>query len=252
MMMQKSGGESHQDFTNAYPTLGSKVRQRINDLPWKISELRDSIFPSEFARFHEIVRPYTMVGYGRLRGLYKAVTYAVKRNIKGDVVECGAARGGSAALMGLTLKQLQSYKVLHVFDTFAGLPPPTKDDPDFDIAKEYAGTCKGELEEVQNLFAKLEILPQTEFTKGLFQDTLPKCEVGAISVLHLDGDWYESVNTCLEYLYDRVSPGGVIQIDDYGHWAGARKAVNEFIRRRSIKTTLRYLDYTGRQFIKPL
>lgn len=68
---------------------------------------------------------------------------------------------------------------------------------------------------------------------------------------HLDCDWYESVKVCLDHLYDRVSPGGLIQIDDYGHWKGARKAVNEFFLRRSIEVRLRRLDYSGRQMIKP-
>jgi (2Fe-2S) ferredoxin len=87
--------------------------------------------------------------------------------------------------------------------------------------------------------------------KGLFQDTVPRCDVGPIAVLHLDGDWYESVKVCLDHLYDRVSPGGVIQIDDYGHWEGARKAVDEFMVARRLTGPLRYLDYTGRQLIKP-
>lgn len=214
--------------------------------------MRDSIIPSDFALLRQKVLPYTMVGYGRLRGLYRAVRYAVENNVRGDVVECGAARGGSSALMGLTLKQLHSDKALWVFDTFAGLPPPTLDDPDYEIAKERTGTCLGTLQEVQRLFADLEILPQSIFVKGLFRDTLPTCDVENIAVLHLDGDWYQSVKDCLEHLYDRVSPGGIIQIDDYGHWAGARKATHEFLDQRSINVGLRYLDYTGRQFTKPL
>jgi hypothetical protein len=66
----------------------------------------------------------------------------------------------------------------------------------------------------------------------------------------LDGDWYESVKMCLESLYDKVSPGGVIQFDDYGHWAGARKAVDEFMINRGIDTPLRRVDFSGRQLIK--
>src|SRR5207244_2320137 len=76
-------------------------------------------------------------------------------------------------------------------------------------------------------------------------------DVSAIVVLHLDGDWYDSVKVCLAHLYDRVSPGGIIQIDDYGHWQGARKAVDEFMAARHITVPLRYLDYTGRQLVKP-
>lgn len=250
--MQRVGINDITSEGSAYPTLASKVLRRIKDLPWKLSARRDAIIPGAFAGLHQQVLPYTMVGYGRLRGLYRAVWRVVANDIQGDVVECGAARGGSAALMGLTLKRLRSDRKLWVFDTFAGLPAPTRDDPDYEDALKHAGTCRGELEEVQRLFADFEILNQSVLVKGLFQDTLPDCAVRDIAVLHLDGDWYKSVRDCLEHLYDRVSPGGVIQIDDYGHWAGARKATHEFLERRSINVRLRYLDYTGRQFIKPL
>ena len=87
--------------------------------------------------------------------------------------------------------------------------------------------------------------------KGLFQDTLATAGVRSIAVLHLDCDWYDSVKACLDHLYDRVSPGGIIQFDDYGHWAGTRKAVDDFFRHRAIELRLRRLDYTGRQFVKP-
>jgi asparagine synthase (glutamine-hydrolysing) len=68
--------------------------------------------------------------------------------------------------------------------------------------------------------------------------------------LHVDGDWYESVKVCLESLYDKVSPGGVIQFDDYAHWAGARKAVDEFLARRGVCSKLLKLDFAGRQMVK--
>lgn len=153
--------------------------------------------------------------------------------------------------MGLALRELQDSRTLWVFDTFEGIPPPTMDDPDHEIAKLYTGAFRGDLEEVQALFQSLGILTQAKLIKGLFQDTMPRSEVGAIAVLHLDGDWYESVKVCLDHLYDRVSPGGVIQIDDYGHWEGARKAVDEFMQTREIRAPFRCLDYTGRQFVKP-
>lgn len=242
---------SNQATVSAYPTLTSKIRQRINDLPWRLAEFREQIFPEEFTRFREAVTPYTMLGYGRLRGLYRAVHHAVTNDIAGDIVECGTARGGSAALMGLTLRQLGSDRSLWVFDTFAGLPPPTEKDPDYDIARHFTGTCRGELDEVKSLFKRLGIFDRVCFVEGLFQETLPTSSISSIAVLHVDGDWYESVRSCLEALYDRVSFGGVIQIDDYGHWAGARKAVEEFFKERSIQPSLKYLDYTGRQFVKP-
>ena len=153
--------------------------------------------------------------------------------------------------MGLTLKQLGATRTLWVFDTFAGLPPPTQDDPDREMASRYTGRCRGELDEVQELFCRIGILEHSKLIKGLFQETLPASGINDIALLHLDCDWYESVKACLDQLYDRVSAGGIIQIDDYGHWAGARKAVDEFLRERGVDARLRWLDYSGRQLIKP-
>jgi predicted O-methyltransferase YrrM len=227
--------------------ISSKWRQ-WRDLPNRIA---DAILPTEFAKNYRLIRPYTSCSTARLRGLERAIKYAIDRQIPGDVVECGTALGGSAAFMGLTLNRLNSNRQLWVFDTFEGLPPPTAADPDYDRAKFWTGKCRGELSEVENLFQQCGILERSRLIKGLFQDTLPVAEVEKIAVLHVDGDWYESVKSCLEHLYDRVSPGGVIQIDDYGHWAGARKAVTEFFQHRQIDPKLHYLDYTGRQFVKP-
>ncbi len=237
---------------------GREIYQRTRDSSWLLSQAQDLILRSwdsasnsEFARLYRQIRPYTMSSNARLRGLYRGVRSVVSNQTPGDVVECGTARGGSAALMGLTLNRLGARRGLWVFDTFEGLPPPTLDDPDFETAKLYTGECRGELEEVVALFERLGILSNTSFVKGLFQETLPACEVQKIAFLHIDGDWYDSVRVCLDHLYDRVSPGGIIQIDDYGHWAGARKAVDEFLRQRSIDVPLERLDYTGRQFVKP-
>lgn len=83
------------------------------------------------------------------------------------------------------------------------------------------------------------------------QAVVPTAEVRQIALLHLDIDRYESARVCLDHLYDKVTPGGIIQVDDYGHWAGARNALHEFFDHRGIQADLKYLDYTGRQFRKP-
>jgi predicted O-methyltransferase YrrM len=236
---------------SAYPTLGSKLSRRVHDIPWRLAELRDLVFPGEFAQLYRLVHPYTMDSRARLRGLHNAVRYVVQKEIPGDVVECGVAFGGSAALLGLTLKSCGAQRKLWAFDTFEGMPAPTGADPDYDSAIQFTGAYPSKISEVMRLFEKFGIRENTEFVKGMFQDTVPQSGVETIAVLHLDGDWYESIKVCLEHLYDRVSSGGVIQIDDYGHWAGARKAVDEFLAGRVIPGGLRYLDYSGRQFIKP-
>ena len=235
-----------------------EIWKRLGNIDWITSQtqdawlrLHDSVSSQPFARLYKAVRPYTMSGNRRLRGLYMAIRHVTAHQIPGDVVECGTARGGSAALMGLALKEVGAERTLWVFDTFEGIPPPTAADPDYDIAALYTGDFRGDLDDVAALFGRLGILDRARLVKGLFQDTLPRAEVGAIAVLHLDGDWYESVKVCLETLYDRVSRGGIIQIDDYGHWEGARKAVDEFMAERRLAGPLRYIDYTGRQLIKP-
>ncbi|MGB3204786.1 MAG: TylF/MycF/NovP-related O-methyltransferase [Crinalium sp.] len=234
------------------PTFDSQIWRIILDIPWRLADARDTIFAAKFTNYYRLVRPYTICSRARLRGLYQATEYVVKHNIEGDVVECGTARGGSAALIGLTLNQFNSAKQLWVFDTFEGLPSPTDADPDYESAKYWTGKCRGELAEVEKMLKDLNISERIHLVKGLFKDTLPVTNVQKIAAIHLDGDWYESTKCCLDYLYDRISPGGVIQIDDYGRWAGARKAVDEFFKNRGISVKLRYIDYSGRQFIKPL
>ena len=212
----------------------------------------DLVSPSEFSSLYRQVRAYTMCSNARLRGLHRAVRYAVAHGIPGDVVECGSARGGSAALMGLTLRRLGARRKVWLFDTFEGLPAPTANDPDFEIADLFTGTCIGTLDEVRRLFQRLNVVEGAEFVKGLFQHTLPVAPISQIAVLHIDGDWYESVKVCLDQLYDKVVPGGVIQLDDYGYWLGARRAVDEFFERRGIQADLQRLDYSGRSLVKPL
>lgn len=222
------------------------------------SQLRDALMYvynavswDEFAQNYRRIRSYTMSGDARLRGLFNAVRSIKERGVHGDVVECGTARGGSAALLGLSLRACALQRRLWLFDTFEGIPAPTAADPDFELAVQFTGDFRGELEEVRALFARLDIARDVQFIKGRFEDTLAGSAVKEIALLHIDGDWYQSVKTCLDYFYDRVSPGGVIQIDDYGHWEGAKRAVDEFFQTRGIAPALTYLDYTGRQMIKP-
>jgi len=234
-----------------------EIAYRVRDPRWIASHglrmMRESsapLIPTEFNRLFRKVRPLTMVSYARLRGLHHALKHVASRGVAGDIVECGVARGGSAAVLGLTLQQLGIKRDLWLFDTFQGLPRPSQNDPDFEIADLYTGTCLGSVEDVRSSLAQLGVRENLHFLPGLFQDTLPHAPIGAIAVLHVDGDWYESVKVCLESFYDRVSPGGVIQFDDYAHWAGARKAVDEFFAQRGMRPILRKLDFAGRQMVK--
>ncbi len=218
----------------------------------QLMQVYDLVSPCQFSRLCRRVRGMTICSNGCLRGLYDAVKYTLEQNIPGDIVECGSAQGGSAALMGLTLKEIcEDNRLIWVFDNFEGLPAPTLEDPDYEFAKNHTGSRGGKVEQVAASFKALGLYDRTRLVKGLFDDTLAKAEVEQIAVLHLDCDWYHSVTTCLEHLYDKVAVGGVIQFDDYGFWKGARKAVDQFFDRRGISPELTRLDYHGRQMIKP-
>lgn len=147
------------------------IYERATQFPWQ-QFLTDCLNNRRFVWSWNTVRPYTMVSYSRLRSLYHAVVDVIAREIPGDVVECGTARGGSAALMALVLAELAPDRRLWSFDTFEGIPPATVDDPDYEVAKNFTGHFRGELEEVKELFQKLRIQQVARFVKGRFQDTL--------------------------------------------------------------------------------
>lgn len=207
--------------------------------------------------------PYTMVGYKRLSNAYELAKKASNDKIGGAFVECGVWKGGCSAVMAFVADKEGAGRKMWLFDSFEGLPEPTPEDGK--MAKDYASDratgglksidkCVGPLEEVKKIFFEiLEIDPKNAvIKKGWFQDTLPesKAEIGPISVLRLDGDWYESTKCCLDNLYDLVTKGGYVIIDDYGHWEGSRKAVDEFFKKKHLNPSLVNIDYTGVYFRK--
>jgi len=197
-----------------------------------------------------LVEPYTMLSPSRLKALERSIRSVVNGGIPGDVVECGAAAGGSAALLAVWLRRLKSTKTLYLFDTFEGLPSPNENDPDYDRAAMWTGKCRGELEQVESLLSRLNVLDRAVLIKGKFQETLPTFDVTPLSFVHLDGDWYDSTRVCLEHLWDRISPGGILQIDDYGAWQGCQRAVDEFLEQRGLINSLQWIDKEGRWILK--
>lgn len=209
------------------------------------------------------VLPYTMTSKERLISLIRAINYIEKHSISGDFVECGVWRGGSVMAMILALKQLniQSRK-LWLCDTFEGMTPPISDDTKFDgtPAKELLELDKNRssnvwaisgLDEVKKNVDSLKYPnDKIEYVVGPVENTLPKLDISKISLLRLDTDWYESTKVELELLFPRLVKGGILIIDDYGHWQGCRKAVDEYFDSLSRPYYLNRIDYTGRLLIK--
>ncbi|MFA7441040.1 MAG: TylF/MycF/NovP-related O-methyltransferase [Sphingomonadaceae bacterium] len=191
--------------------------------------------------------------------------------IPGDIVECGVWSGGSLALAALwDLQYSDSKRIYHAFDSFEGLPPPTEDDgavfENFNTNSrkknriatqklQKTGVCAGDsADTVRMFFHKLGIpADRSRFHVGWFQDTVPAAarEIGPLSILRIDGDWYDSTKVCLDHLYDIVSPGGYVIVDDYGCFSGCKRAVDEFMAMYNIKAQLTFVDDHCVWFRKP-
>ncbi|MDY6937252.1 MAG: TylF/MycF/NovP-related O-methyltransferase [Cyanobacteriota bacterium] len=212
----------------------------------------------EFQELLQTIRPYTMLGEARLYSLFCLVKRVCLNNIPGNIIECGVAGGGSTALMATVIKRYTKQpRWLYAFDSFEGMPTPTQEDKHNGVSADATGwgtgTCAASETNVRQLCEKLGVSDIVKTVKGYFQDTLPEMRdmVGTISLLHMDGDWYESTQAILENLYDRVVNDGLIQVDDYGYWEGCRQAVGEFEASRNLKFAIQTIDDTGVWFVKP-
>ncbi len=197
---------------------------------------KDSVFMDLF----EQVKPYTMTSVEALFALYTSVNYVLDREIPGDILECGVWRGGSALLAALIMKARNvSDRQLYLYDTFQGMPTPTEFDVDkygrtgFEMMEQYGddiGWCYASLEDVQAAFSVHNFDFEIHFVQGDVIETLERIKPEIISVLRLDTDWYESTALEFQLLYPRLSTGGVLIVDDYGCWAGSRKATDDYFR----------------------
>ena len=195
--------------------------------------------------------------------LYKAVKYVIDSKIQGDFVECGVWKGGSAMVIAHTLFEMnETNRKIHLYDTFEGMSEPTENDylvEDKSIhaiskwkkaSKKYHNDwCFSSLQEVKNnIFSTKYPKDKIVFVKGKVEDTLQKNKPSKIALLRLDTDWYESTKHELVTLFPLLVKNGVLIIDDYGHWAGSKKAVDEYFSNKQM--LLNRIDYTGRIGIK--
>lgn len=153
-------------------------------------------------------------------------------NVSGDIVECGVWRGGMVAAIA---EIAGPSKAFHLFDSFEGLPKATEIDGEAALAwqkdttsKEYYDNCSADVSFAVEAM-KLSGHNNHKIYQGWFENTLPKYSGGPISILRLDGDWYESVRDCLDALFPKVSMGGLIIVDDYYAWDGCARAVHDYL-----------------------
>src|SRR5580704_10969353 len=195
----------------------------------------------------------SMLPLARFDNLQFCIADVVAANIPGNFIETGVWRGGATIFMRAMLKALGiADRIVWVADSFEGLPEPDADK--FPIeAKTHKGAVMtnvynhfaASLDEVRSNFTAYGLLDeQVRFLKGWFKDTLPIAPIGALAIMRLDGDYYESTIDALTNLYDKLSVGGYAIIDDYGEdsWTYCRKAVDDFRGERGIEEPMIKVD----------
>jgi len=236
------------------PTLSDSIRDNnpdITDTEWEI---------------YSTVSRYTMLSTEGILANIRAVDYILRSRIAGDIVECGVWRGGSSMSMALALSHARdTSRVLWMYDTYTGMTNATVNDVDHKgdaaagllaHARQYKDpednwvVAYASLEQVTSNMASTGLpLDRIRFVKGPVEETIPRETPEAIAILRLDTDWYESTLHELIHLYPKVSPGGILIIDDYGHWQGARKAVDQYFKHAPL--FLNRIDYSARLAVKP-
>lgn len=208
------------------------------------------------------VQPYTYTSPERIVALCNATRHIVDNRVVGAFVECGVWKGGSMMAAMLTLQSLQdTSRECFLYDTYEGMTEPTEKDTSFtgksakhsydEITQQGGKMTYSSLEEVKGIIGSVGYpAGKVHYVKGKVEETIPAVAPESIALLRLDTDWYESTRHELVHLYPRLSAGGVIIIDDYGHWAGARQATDEYFRQNGIRLLLNRIDYTGRIGVK--
>jgi O-methyltransferase len=227
---------------------------------------------SQFASFADLsepqrqiimkATPFTMTSTERMAALINAVTYLTENAIPGDITECGVWRGGSMMVIALTLlAHGDRSRSLYLYDTFEGMSAPTVNDKslsgtsaDEQLKRDPRGTgvwCYAGIDDVRaNVLSTGYPEDKIHFIKGKVEDTIPSMLPPGLALLRLDTDWYESTKHELTHLYPLLHSKGILVIDDYGHWQGAKKAVDEYFRDIGEPIFLHRIDYTGRLIVK--
>lgn len=231
------------------------VRKNNYNIPYDIEK--------KFLILYEKCKKFTLTSLIRMFSLYNATNYVIKNKIPGDIVECGVWKGGSIMLSALTLlKSNDIERKIYLYDTYEGMPEPTNRDVryyDGLSAREKWKVIKdenkkwfyGPLEEVKkNLYSTGYPKENLIFIEGKVENTIPGTIPKKISILRLDTDWYESTYHELKHLFPILSENGVLILDDYGFWKGAKEATDKYIKENKIKIFLNRIDGTGRVGIK--
>ena len=211
----------------------------------------------DFEEIYNLCKSYTITSYERMKCLYDAVALVNEKNIEGDFVECGVFKGGSVMNMAYTQLNYKELRHIHLYDTFEGMTKPTNIDIAYDglmaddMLKRGSNLCICSIDTVtENINQTKYPSNYVHYHKGDVLVTLSKEVPDKISILRLDTDWYESSRRELEVLYPLLTNGGILIIDDYGHWKGAKEATDEYFKNIQVEPKFQEIDYTGVLHVK--
>jgi hypothetical protein len=239
----------------------------LSRLSYFLPPLLSPDYGPELERTIRRVRRHTMTTPRRIAALCDGVEHVVRGEVPGAIVECGVWKGGSMMAAALTLLRLGAAdRDLFLFDTFAGMPPPTGDDvfsayDGYSPMRHWKRRRRSDGRESSWHYVAAEEVraavlstgypgERVHLVEGRVEETLPRAAPERVALLRLDTDWYQSTKHELEQLYPRLSPGGVLLVDDYGHYEGARRAVDEYFAAHGGRPLLARVDYTGRVGVK--
>jgi len=264
--------EAHNSALTEAAILRERELQKKAELDYQLLMIHQQLLAEfsdaepRFRELYERCKPYTMTSIERLYSLYMSVEYIVKAEIPGDLAECGVWRGGSCMMMAYTLLSLgKCDRHIMLYDTFEGHPQP---DPKRDIDLwgnrahdewrqrtercEVEGWASASIDEVrQNLARTGYPVDKLRYIKGMVEETARQNASQRLSLLRLDTDWYESTRSALRHLYPSLASGGVLILDDYGHYKGQRDAADEYFQEIGEHLLLHRIDYSCRVAVKP-
>lgn len=246
--------------SKALDAMGMRIIAKSQPIYGEVSQ---GELDADFMAAFEKCSRFTMTSVERMYASWTAAHYVVANGIPGDFAECGVWRGGSVLLLLSALIHAgDTTRDVYLYDTFAGMTKPTAEDraADMEDTESYwraaqkdgvTDWCYGSLEEVQhNLSLSGYPKERLHFVKGPVEQTVPSTVPDSLAYLRLDTDWYESTRHEMVHLYPLLNQFGVLLIDDYGHWQGARKAVDEYFAEKGLKPLIFRTDYTGRALLK--
>ena len=192
-----------------------------------------------------------MIGLRRLDNIQMTIKTVIAERIPGDWLEAGVWRGGASIFARACLEAYgDEARIVWLADSFRGLPKPSVPQDEGDVLWTYPRLAVS-LETVKANFARYGFLDErVEFLVGWFADTLPRAPIARIAILRLDGDLYESTMDALQ-VYDKVSSGGFIVVDDYNAVPACKEAITDFRREHAIGESLVPIDRHSVYWRKP-